>query len=40
MEIKATLSKPYTDKQKCDFIVEQNHRLGYTIQETSEALEA
>jgi DNA-binding transcriptional MerR regulator len=40
MEIKNRLLKPYTDKQKCDFIVEQNHRLGYTIQETSEALEA
>ena len=27
MEIKATLQKPYTDKQRMDFIVEQNHKL-------------
>ena len=40
MEIKATLNKPYTDKQRMDFIVEQNHQKGYEIKETSEALEA
>lgn len=38
MEIKATLNKPYTDKQKADFIVENNHNKGYEIQETDEAL--
>lgn len=38
MEIKATLNKPYTDKQRADFIVDNNHRLGYEIQETEEAL--
>lgn len=38
MEIKAQLNKPYTDKQRCDFIVEYNHKLGYEIQETVEAL--
>lgn len=38
MEIKAKLNKPYTDKQKTDFIVEQNHRNGYTIEETDKAL--
>lgn len=38
MEIKATLNKPYTDKQRADFIVENNHKLGYEIQETEEAL--
>ena len=38
MEIKATLNKPYTDKQRADFIVENNHRLGYEIQETEDAL--
>ena len=38
MEIIATLNKPYTDKERCDFIVEYNHNLGYEIQETDEAL--
>ena len=38
MEIKATLNKPYTDKQRADFIVENNHKLGYEIQETEDAL--
>lgn len=38
MEIKATLNKPYTDKQRADFIVEYNHNKGYEIQETEEAL--
>lgn len=40
MEIKSTLNKPYTDRQRINFIVENNHRLGYEIRETSEALEA
>lgn len=40
MEIKATLSKPYTDAQRMEFIVEQNHRQGYEIKETGQALEA
>ena len=40
MEIKAELLKPYTDKQRADFIVEQNHNLGYEIKETELALEA
>ena len=38
MEIKATLNKPYTNKQRTDFIVQQNHRNGYTIEETDKAL--
>lgn len=38
MEIKATLNKPYTDKQRADFIIKNNHRLGYEIQETKDAL--
>ena len=38
MEIKAELNKPYTDKQRADFIVENNHNLGYEIQETEDAL--
>lgn len=40
MEIKAQLKKPYTNNQKLDFIVEQNHKLGYEIEETDIALEA
>lgn len=40
MEIKAKLNKPYTDKQRIDFIVAQNHTNGYEIKETENALEA
>ena len=40
MEIKATLQKPYTEKERIDFIVEQNHQKGYEIRETETALEA
>ena len=38
MEIIATLNKPYTDQERCDFIVEYNHNQGYEIEETDEAL--
>jgi hypothetical protein len=40
MEIKATLNRPYSEAERLDFIVEQNHHLGYEIKETEEALEA
>lgn len=40
MEIKAVLNKPYTNAQRTDFIVLNNHQLGYEIRETVEALEA
>lgn len=40
MEIKAELKQPYTDKERMDFIVEQNHKLDYEIKETEIALEA
>ena len=40
MEIKPKLLKPYTEKQKIDFIVEQNHKNDYEIKETETALEA
>lgn len=40
MEIKAILNKPYTDKQRLDFIVLNNHNKGYEIKETESALEA
>ena len=38
MKIIAKLDKPYTDQQRCDFIVEYNHNQGYTIEETEETL--
>ena len=38
MEIKAELLKPYTENQRIDFIVEQNHKKGYTIEEADNAL--
>ena len=40
MEIKSSLKKPYTDKQRIDFIVQQNHKNGYEIRETETSLEA
>ena len=40
MEIKATLEKPFADKEKMDFIVTNNHKNGYQIKETDTALEA
>lgn len=38
MEIKAELKQPYTEKERIDFIVEQNHKLGYMIEEADNAL--
>ena len=38
MEIKAQLNKPFTDKQKMDFIVQYNHNLDYKIEESSSAI--
>ena len=40
MEIKSELLQPYTEKQRADFIVEQNHKNGYEIRETETSLEA
>lgn len=40
MEIKETLQKPYEEKDRLDFIIEQNHKNGYEIKETETALEA
>lgn len=40
MEIKAELQKPYTEEERVGFIVQQNHRLGYKIEETKTALQA
>lgn len=38
MEIKTTLQKPYTDKERMDFIVENNHNKGLRIEETPTGL--
>ena len=38
MEIKAVLNKPYTDEQRIKFIVENNHKKGYVIEEADKAL--
>lgn len=40
MEIKSTLQKPYTEEQRIEFIVEQNHRKRYEIRETEDELQA
>lgn len=40
MEIKSILKKPFTEKQRMDFIVAENHNKGYEIKETETALEA
>lgn len=40
MEIKAELNKPYTEAEKLNFIVEQNHKLGYAIEEQEDKLVA
>lgn len=38
MEIKAELKKPYTEDERLEFIVEQNHQNGYEIRETETEL--
>lgn len=40
MEIKAILQKPYTEKEKIEFIVEYNHKQGLIIEETETELQA
>ena len=40
MEIKAELLRPYTEKERINFIVEQNHKLGYTIEEQADKIVA
>lgn len=40
MEIKSILNKPYTENERLNFIVQQNHKQGYEIKETDKALEA
>lgn len=38
MEIKAQLNKPYTEKQKMEFIIQNNHKQGYKIENADNAL--
>lgn len=40
MEIKAELKKPYTDEQRIKFVVENNHKKGYVIEESATSLVA
>lgn len=40
MEIKAELKQPYTENERVEFIVKQNHELGYTIEEREDRLVA
>lgn len=40
MEVKDFLKKPYTNKERLDFIVKNNHNLGFEIKETESRLEA
>lgn len=40
MEIKARLNKPYTEKERMNFIVQYNHNLNYEVRETEEELQA
>ena len=40
MEIKSELKQPYTEQERMDFIVEQNHQKGYEIKETETSIEA
>ena len=40
MEIKATLKKPYTENERMDFVVQYNHGMSYTIEETETELQA
>lgn len=40
MEIKAILQKPYTENERMNFIVHNNHEMGYKIEETEKTLQA
>ena len=40
MKIKAKLNKPYTDSERLNFIIIQNHQKGYEIRETDTELQA
>lgn len=40
MELKNTLNKPCSERDRLDFIVENNHNYGYEIRETEQSYEA
>lgn len=40
MKIVTILQKPYTEEQRIDFIVEQNHKNGFVINETEDEIQA
>lgn len=40
MELKAKLSKPITEKERFNFIIEYNHKLGYIIKEDENEIKA
>lgn len=40
MELKNKLNKPYTEQERIEFIVNNNHNLGYEIRETETELQA
>lgn len=40
MIVVAELKKPYSDKERADFIVENNHNKGYEIKETNTEIQA
>ncbi len=39
MELKAKLEYPYTEEQRVNFIVEQNHRLSYEIRKVEREIQ-
>jgi len=40
MEIKAELSSPFTENERVDFIIQQNHKNGYIIEKRENGLVA
>ena len=40
MKIIAEINKPYTEIERVSFIVEQNHKLGYIIEEQADKIVA
>lgn len=38
MELKAKLEKPYTNKERTNFVIEYNHKLNYIIEETDDSI--
>lgn len=38
MELKAKLEKPYSNKERTNFVIEYNHKLNYIIEEIDDAI--